>query len=118
MDAREDILMQVDGAMDYRSQKAAEYPHDERNSKSAAALEGLRKHIENVPSGHSLLVTWSHCWQSIGNEDERTRAIEEINHLFGRYGFDGPEDPEEFCLKVSEVLTSYLPSQPGPSRTQ
>ncbi|MDZ7762717.1 MAG: hypothetical protein U5L00_21015 [Desulfovermiculus sp.] len=47
--------------------------------------------------------------------DSRVRA--EYDLLFGRYGFDGPEDPEEFCLEVSQMLTSYLPSHPGPSKT-
>ena len=100
----------AEGAQYFRSQKAQEYPDDDRNERSARALTKLEENLRRVPLDNPLLME---CYkleitQWDGPDDALWEKFhqelgEGRNHLFGRYGFDGPEDGN-----AEAFLKSYL----------
>jgi hypothetical protein len=115
------IVYGAEGAQHFRSQKAQEYPDDDRNERSADALNKLAENLRKLPADHPLVVE---CYEleistpgklvDRGHDDfgfrfdERVR--EERNQLFGRYGFDGLEDhnAEVFLTSLRDALKECL----------
>ena len=96
-----EIVLGAEGAAFFRSQKARQYPEDERNQQSADALAKLQESLLRIPPNHPLAVE---CYEievalprkleDKGRDWERLvfECGEERRRLFNRYGFYGPAD--------------------------
>ena len=107
----------AEGAAYFRSQKAIEYPDDDRNEMSAQALTKLQESLEELSSQHPLVrecyeleIEQPNRFHDKGHEDFwhdfQGRCREERDQLFGRYGFGGREnyDAVEFLEGLRDVL--------------
>lgn len=113
--AKELLLYAIENAHDFRVTKARDYPHDTRNTASAAALSGLLDYVKNLDNDHpvfdalALETSASNTKQRWDNSAEFAKSI---SNSLGRFGFDGKESPESFlnelAVKAAEAAISYF----------
>jgi hypothetical protein len=112
-DQRQMFLESLEGQAQWRDQKAAEYPGDERNKNSAAALRQLAKHLEAIPATDPLWLMYSQMWDT-GNGDDSMRACEYEREDLRTFGFSNrpkevsPEDAAMFLRDHVEALEEIL----------
>lgn len=93
---KEGFLIDIESTSEWRRRKAEEYPDDERNRRSAASLGELVEYVKGLDDGHLI-------FQALGHLSES--GSEGLSLELSRYGFDGPEDPEQFLQRLATVLT-------------
>jgi hypothetical protein len=97
---QDDLILKIENSAEWRSQKAVEYPDDERNQASADALTKLAAALSALPENHpGLVALWAQenrpaaLALTLGSSDEfGPEMIAVESEFIGRYGFDGPED--------------------------
>ena len=111
------LLGQITNKAYWRAEKAAEYPDDLRNARSADALNQLAENLGRIPADHPLL---RDLWRiefglrpaSQESQDQiGLEILETLDILLGGYGFYGAADgnAEEFLSDlISNVEDSPL----------
>ena len=105
-----DFATEIESKEYWRSQKAEEYPDDQRNAASAEALRALLAYVDQLSNDHPIigaLALYSEC-----DEDDGLEAADMQNALLSRYGFDGEEDPEQFLQNLASELKKTLRARP------
>lgn len=85
---------------EWRVQKASAYPDDQRNQKSADALQRLSAGLNELPENHPL-------WARLQIVQDSSDTLGEIEHEYLRgYGFHsaGHDSAEEFLLEFVALL--------------
>jgi len=72
----------------WRAEKADEYPDDDRNARSAAALTALATHVEALPESDESLLSLTAMHEMQGGHIDVYSPSEMGNHVISRFGFD------------------------------
>jgi hypothetical protein len=88
----------------WREEKAAEFPDDERNMQSAAGLHALAEWFFGLPENHPLLHRLAVAAQRCANQGD-SAVMEEESRLISRFRFGTGESFEEFIETLIENLT-------------
>ena len=97
---RDELLERVYAKAEWRWRKAAEYPADARNERSARSLNALADHIRQLPDDdgnlRALLVL-------LATEDESVGPV--ADYMLSRCGFDEPVAPENFDSFLADLVS-------------
>ena len=96
---KEQLLLKVEGAAYWRSEKAVEWPDDERNIATAMTLETLGSKLLKIPLDDPVLSELSEIeTDHLEDADFLCELTEQSSRYVRRYGgFDhGTENPEDF----------------------
>ena len=110
------LVETIEGAADWRLQKADEYSHDTRNERSAQALAKLAQNFRKLSADEPLVVFYEELWNGAATYLE---DLDEFSSTEGdmikKYGFDEPEDGEPlvFLDKLTEWLQRDYQSSPA-----
>jgi len=99
-DSKEQVLLIIESAADFRARKTNEFPDDKRNSISRDYLLELYAYVENLPPDHLV-------FDKIYNMDEY--EMESFKYTLSVYGFYQDENPEDFFEK--EVMLGVYRTQ-------
>lgn len=96
----------------WREEKAEEYPDDQRNAQSAAALNSLADYLETEDGEANRSATYIN---QLGGPDELLALGEESKRLVGRYGFGYPASSiaqheaflDELSVEVMKDIYAY-----------
>mgnify|MGYP001362251634 CR=1 FL=1 len=96
-DAREQLLLLIEGAANFRAVNSHKHPDDKRNQASTLALSELHRYVSALPDNHPV---FDICY----NMDEL--ATEDLNQRLSRYGFYGQENHEDF-IQIELTLKTF-----------
>jgi hypothetical protein len=110
---RDEFIGRITFQADWRDQKTAEYPSDQRNASSARALRSLAQELDGIPPNDSLWVRYSRIWEYPGAELTPLSELEsERLRYFGfDHGHDSPRphaDAVKFLRDHVEALEKLL----------
>jgi hypothetical protein len=101
---RNAVVAYLNDQADWRDRKAAEYPEDARNARSAAALRELAGYVETLPDDDDKLAALMEVQERY--DLDVFAPDEEAARMISRVGFDAPmTEPEAFlaALVTAEV---------------
>jgi len=87
---RDELMLEVESAADWRSRKAAVYPDDARNARSAAALRQAARDLAQLPEDDPRLLRMDSFFKTV-DDDGVGRFVEESERIIGRHGFDSDD---------------------------
>ena len=90
MSENQRLVLGVESAAYLRSQKAAEYPDDVRNARSAAALRQAARDLAQLPEDDPRLLRMDRFFNTV-DDDGGGYFLEESNRIIGRHGFDSDD---------------------------
>jgi hypothetical protein len=106
-----DILYQAE----WRSQKAAEYPEDERNARAAAALERLSAWFRALPEDDPVVVKIVGALNKLYGGDVDAGSFQpSVTELLGRFRFDNhpaaqtDAENREFIEYLASETEAYI----------
>lgn len=107
LEFKEWLVFKIEGAADWRAQKAEEYPDDARNASSSRALTKLAKGLAALPDDHEKIrALWRTVFGLAADEDAAAQHREDLNMILSRYGFDGDEDGNAEAF-LSQILDEW-----------
>lgn len=112
-ETKEQLLLLIGCAGDWRAKKAEQYTQDLRHERSAQALRKLHGQVEALPDDHPAFARLARAWgRLIADEDDINEIIKAEGALIGRYGFDGEEaGAEDFLASLLDAaLKDELPA--------
>ena len=111
MNFRDELILDIENALDFRARKADEYPDDQRNAQAAEALAGLLEHLNQLPDNHRLFEAYRRAFQECRNDDGPVKIMNEVlgripgeTDRFARYGFGEKPDHAEFVEALADDL--------------
>jgi hypothetical protein len=106
------FLDEVTDQAAWRREKAVEYPDDDRNVKSVAALDALADWITAHPSAPVLGELADALEYLYAGPDYGITFVPSVSERLGRYGFhDGrPESPETFLTDLVAAIAREVAS--------
>lgn len=93
---KEQLLMEIEGAIYFRETTAQRYPQDNRNTKSVEALKGLYAHIETLPGDHPLFDAIALTCHYAEGDFIDIEFFKELNDELSQYGFYSAENHQYF----------------------
>ena len=87
--AREWLQSTLEGSAEWRARKAEEYPDDQRNASSAAALAQAAQDVAAMADDDPRLSSLGRLYEISDDEAMSDYATEENLHI-SRHGFDNP----------------------------
>ncbi len=113
------LVEKIEGQADWREQKAAEYPEDGRNGRSAKALRVLASRLKELPATYPKLRELWRLWYGLRKPRDPNPLKEpwpfieveiESIRVYGFYN-EANGDPEEFLTEWIQDLKSELSIQ-------
>jgi hypothetical protein len=105
IDIREVLAQHCEASAHWRTEKAAEYPEDQRNLAAAEALGMLATYIRRLPPNDERMLMLESL-RPAHLEDTMMLGGEETQRLVGRYGFDrADDDPKGFLDALVDAVT-------------
>ena len=96
---KEQLLMEIEGAIYFRETTAQQYPNDSRNTKSVEALKELYTYIETLPGDHPLFDAIGLTYHYAEGNFIDMGFFKELSDELSRYGFYGAENHQCFVDK-------------------
>jgi hypothetical protein len=96
---------------EWRSEKATEFPDDERHATSARALRGLAQYVAGLPDTDPRLRALAERRDYVMRGGDVFMPGEEAARMLSRYGFDRPPLPQQPDLRPgdeSEFLDAFV----------
>lgn len=110
MQFKDELLIDIENAREFREHKAEEYPDDARNQQAAKALEGLIEYLSGLPDDHRLFEAYRRVYQE-SPDDAPIKIMKEVlgrvpgeTDIFARYGFGDNPDHAEFVENLADDL--------------
>jgi hypothetical protein len=105
IDIREVLAQHCEASAHWRTEKAAEYPEDQRNLAAAEALGMLATYIRRLPPNDERMLILESL-RPAHLEDTMMLGGEETQRLVERYGFDrAADDPKGFLDDLVDAVT-------------
>ena len=113
------LLESIEHRADFRDEKTAEYPEDDRNEQSAAALRALHRRLAKLPESSPQLVRLAEVWEGAPQDGDALSALSGVEgEVLRTYGFgvraedlEAEGDPESFLDHLVSALESELDDQ-------
>ena len=105
----EDAKMQAE----WRDEKAAEYPDDERNLETADALRALVQWIEASPTSPLLVRLDAALGRLYDSDDDALTFEPSVTDRLGRMGFDYITEPVGFLEELLDEIETFLSERDG-----
>jgi hypothetical protein len=103
MSVRDSLINEVACTADWRREKAAEYPDDERNNQAAALLDSLAAELDGLEASDALWTKYAECWEG---ETGGVLIAEDISTFLREVGFSTfPSSGREFLDELLHRLT-------------
>jgi hypothetical protein len=109
------LIDQVENTAWWRSEKAAEYPDDDRNMAASQSLTELAEKLKEVPADHPKI---RELWRiefglrpsGASSEDLGSYVVEAVSFELRAFGFSGGAytDPEDFLDSLINVYQREL----------
>lgn len=116
-DQQQNLVDDIDNAINFRERKCAEYPDDSRNAASVAALKALRKHVESMSPSDALFLTIQRRIDDAQQSEFIAAYVEFIHPKLSRLGFDAGDDPKAFIEEVMDWIAEQAEATHSPSAT-
>ena len=84
-DYREQLVHSLEDSAEWRARKAEEYPNDERNGRSAAALDGAARDVAAIPDDDPRLRRLVRLYEA--GDAAVGDFLEEERYIIARHGF-------------------------------
>lgn len=105
------LIASVEESAEWRAEKAAQFPDDERNERCSAALAVLARNLRALPArdGHAQAYDAA-MGRLVEFEDALIEMGEHETRHIGRYGFDYPEDgdPRAFLSALTRICDELV----------
>lgn len=121
------LLMEIEGAIYFREQRAELYPEDDRNIQCAESLTTLAENLKKLPDDDLMLSradkAYREKWEatSIGGvpcdqfffPDEENEVGGPTKTLFSQYGFHGRAagNAHDFLISLTEEIDQWDPKE-------
>jgi hypothetical protein len=105
------FLDQIEGQVVWCREIADEDPEDDRNERVAEALEELAAWVRDnraAPVVEALNEALDRLYADESAMERFTPAVEE---RLGRYGFDGPDEPEAWLSDLVQAIDAHVPGK-------
>jgi hypothetical protein len=96
-DVREQLTSSLESSAAWRAAKANEFPDDERNAESAAALTVAAQEVAALPDDDPRLLRLASIYAA---HHDLVICVEEESCVIGRHGFDSPEATTDELLNA------------------
>jgi hypothetical protein len=97
---------QVNYAADWREQKAAEYPDDDRNEGCVCTLRNLARHLDELPADHPLFRKIA--LMILADNGLMNEWLDALNGLIPTFGFYKSATSQQLVQQLERVTDRYV----------
>lgn len=98
-ESKEFFLVAVECTASWRASLIERYPEDKHNLVASERLMKLHDYLKSLPAIHPIFTSY---YKVMSSEIE----VEVVNHEIRCYGYQNPEEPEEFVARILKNVQS------------